>query len=105
VLSSPSVKLIEVKFALPSPSSPKLIARNENTASYGPVASIPNPNFNSSRRDTDFPLSLSPANVKPCAPWPALSGKSLSDSSIVLAALCVHEAPRSGRLTDPSVDN
>jgi hypothetical protein len=38
-----------------SPSSLKLIARNENTASYGPVASIPNPNFNQSRRDTDFP--------------------------------------------------
>jgi hypothetical protein len=51
-----------------------------------------------------FPLSLSPANVKLCAPWPALSGNALSNSSFVLVALCIHEAPRSGRLTNPSVD-
>jgi hypothetical protein len=93
------------KFELPLPPLPKLMVHGETTVSYGRVASIPNPNFNPSRRDTDFPLSLSPTNVKPCAPWPALSGKSLSDSSLVLAALCVREAPRSGRLADPSMDN
>jgi hypothetical protein len=50
------VNQIEVKFALPSPPSPKLIAHGESTASYGPIAPIPFPNFAQSRRDPSFPL-------------------------------------------------
>jgi hypothetical protein len=50
------VNQIEVKFALPSPPSPKLIAHDESTASYGPIAPIPSPNFAQSRGDPSFPL-------------------------------------------------
>jgi hypothetical protein len=50
------VNQIEVKFALPSPPSPKLIAHGESTVSYGPIAPIPSPNFAPSRRDPSFPL-------------------------------------------------
>jgi hypothetical protein len=50
------VNQIEVKFALPSPPSPKFIAHDESTASYDPIASIPSPNFAQSRRDPSFLL-------------------------------------------------
>jgi hypothetical protein len=46
----------QVKFALPSPPLPKLIVHSESTASYGPLAPIPSPNFAQSRRDPIFHL-------------------------------------------------
>jgi hypothetical protein len=49
----------QVKFALPSPPLPKLIVHGESTASYGPLAPIPSPNFAQSRRDPIFPFSVS----------------------------------------------
>jgi hypothetical protein len=47
---------IEVKFALTSPLSPKLIAHGESTVSYDRIAPIPSPNFAQSHRDPIFPL-------------------------------------------------
>jgi hypothetical protein len=76
------------------------------TALGHPEAIAPAPTLNRSPELSNFKLSpnLSPPPRRTTPPWPALSGKALSDSSFVLAALCIHEAPRSGRLTNPSVD-
>jgi hypothetical protein len=45
-----------------------------------------------------FPLSLSPANPKLCAPWPARSGKSLFNPCVVFVPLRACEAHGGVRL-------
>ena len=75
-------------------------------APYSREAVAPAPTLDRppARLNCSLPPNWFSAAVNRPSPWPALSGKALSDSSFVLAVLCIHEAPRSGRLTHPSVD-
>jgi hypothetical protein len=86
VLSSPPVKLSRSQIRAALSIFAQLIAHNENTTSYGPVTSIPNPNFNPSCRDADFPQTGPPhRKEQPTRGWVTL----VSSYSIQVSFPCL----------------